>query len=49
MKTFRIDFTGSCAITAMDEETALAIFWHLIQTEQPLPSNLYDIQNVEEE
>ena len=49
MKNFAIDFTGSCAIAAEDEAAALRAFWELINNQQPLPMNLYDVQNVEEE
>ena len=46
MKNFTIDFSGSCVIAAEDETAA---FWELINNQQPLPMNLYEVQNVEEE
>lgn len=49
MKNFTIDFAGSCVITAEDETAALHTFWELINNQQPLPMNLYDVQNIEEE
>lgn len=49
MKNFTIDFAGSCVIAAEDENAALRTFWELINNQQPLPMNLYEVQNVEEE
>ena len=49
MKNFTIDFAGSCVIAAEDEAAALRAFWELINNRQPLPMNLYEVQNVEEE
>ena len=49
MKNFTIDFTGSCVIAAEDEAAALRTFWELINNQQPLPMNLYEVQNVDEE
>ena len=49
MKNFTIDFVGFCVIAAEDEAAALRAFWELINNQQPLPMNLYAVQNVEEE
>ena len=49
MKNFTIDFVGSCVIAAEDETAALRTFWELINDQRPLPMNLYEVQNVEEE
>lgn len=49
MKNFTIDFAGSCVIAAEDETAAMRTFWELINNQQPLPMNLYEVQNVEEE
>lgn len=49
MKNFAIFFTGSCVIAAENETAAVSTFWELINNQQPLPMNLYEVQNVEEE
>lgn len=48
MSEYYIDFEGYCVIEAENEEEAKKKFWQIIQSDEPLPSNLYEIQSVEE-
>jgi hypothetical protein len=48
MKTFYIDFEGYCEITANTKEEAEEIFWSLVGNDKPLPSNLYEVEGIEE-
>lgn len=43
MKKFIVAFNGSCEIYANTQEEAEDKFWDLIDNNQPLPGNLYDL------
>lgn len=38
-------FNGSCEIDAANQEEAEQKFWDLIGNDQPLPDNLYDLDD----
>jgi hypothetical protein len=43
---YTIYFSGAADIEADSPEEAKYIFWEKIDTDEPLPSNLYQIDNV---
>ncbi len=45
-KIYCFYFNGKCRITATDEETARDMFWEMLQNDQPLPDNDYNINYV---
>lgn len=44
MKTFYIDFAGSCEIEAENFSEAIKKFW---EYEKALPANMYEVQGIE--
>lgn len=44
---FYIDFSGYCEIEAEDREKAIEKFWDIIYNKEPLPQNVYEIENIE--
>ena len=47
MKTFYIDFAGSCEIEAEDFGEAIKKFWEYVRNDEALPANLYEVQGIE--
>lgn len=47
MKTFYIDFAGSCEIEAENFDKAIKKFWEYVYNEEALPANLYEVQGIE--
>lgn len=47
MNSYYIDFEGYCVIEAENEEEAKTKFWQIIQRNEALPCNAYEIQGVE--
>lgn len=47
MKTFYIDFAGSCEIEAKNFSEAIKKFWEYVQEEKALPANMYEVQGIE--
>ena len=47
MNNYYIDFEGYCVIEAENAEEAQQKFWQMIQRDEPLPCNVYEIQGVE--
>ncbi len=47
MYSFDIKFEGSCTIHAESFEEAIKKFWQFINDEKPLPSNLYEIFEID--
>lgn len=46
MQNWYIDFSGWCEIQASTREEAKEKFWELIDIGEPLPMNVFDIENV---
>jgi hypothetical protein len=44
---YYVDFDGYCIIEADNKEEAKRIFWEKVSSDEPLPSNIYEIQGVE--
>lgn len=47
-KTYFVDFSGYCEIEAESETEAETKFWDYINEDNPLPQNIYDIEEIEE-
>ena len=47
-KNWIIRFVGNCEILAESEEEAKSMFWQMVDTGQPLPSNWYFVTEVKE-
>lgn len=42
-----VDFSGYCVVEAKTKEEAEDVFWEMVYSDKPLPSNVYEIQGVE--
>ena len=42
-----VDFSGYCEITAESEQDAIHKFWEYINSDLPLPTNMYNVENTE--
>lgn len=47
MKTFYIDFAGSCEIEAESFSEAIKKFWECVNEEKALPASMYEVQGIE--
>ena len=47
--TYRIDFSGSCKIEAINSAEAASKFWEAICNDEPLPLNIYSIEKINQE
>jgi hypothetical protein len=44
-----VDFCGYCIVEAKTKKEAENVFWEMVNSDEPLPSNIYGIEEIEED